>query len=46
MIELLNVFNLNELKLLIKNYELQQRMKKEDAIKHIIGFYVNDLVNN
>eukprot|EP00347_Sterkiella_histriomuscorum_P005333 403357015 len=45
-IELLNFFNINDLKLLIKPYELQQKLKREEALRHMLKFYKEDLIQN
>lgn len=46
LIELLNILNINDLRINIQGYNLKQRLELETALKHVTKFYVKDLVKN
>ncbi|CDW87518.1 UNKNOWN [Stylonychia lemnae] len=45
-LEFLNIFNINDLKINIKGYELQQKILKDKALKNLLEFYKEDLTQN
>jgi hypothetical protein len=46
LIELLNIININDLKINVRGYNLQQKLPIDHAFKHLIKFYIDDLVQN
>mmetsp|Transcript_39343 Transcript_39343/g.37771 ORF Transcript_39343/g.37771 Transcript_39343/m.37771 type:complete len:86 (-) Transcript_39343:271-528(-) len=46
MVEMLNLFNINDLKMDVKEFEVRQKLTNEEVLKYIVKFYKNDLVKN
>lgn len=44
--ELLNFFNINDLKMDIKKYDFEQRLLMEQALHHMLQFYKDDFIKN